>query len=162
MRDEKNDRGSEGKQPPFDSLVAIIDSADVEFIDAGLIDSIEGIWTPTVDDVRLAESYLDRLDSLTRQSLRGLTYKDWKPARLSVRQYRGIVVGGRRQILINGFPPHVFSNLEDDDTIHPGSAVEHSGFSRDVSVQDGGASVWRALFNPTDTTFHSYQPNPLG
>jgi hypothetical protein len=107
---------------------------------------VDGGWVPGKRDVAALEAHLE---DIGKMSPRGLPLAD-SDRRHSYRQYVGIVVGGRRLIYINAFPP-AFTKIVPDWKIR---------FM--VDMCDGGAAYWGAVFDPATRTFSDLETSGDG
>jgi len=103
---------------------------------------VAGIWSPSAQDVLDLESKLGNISQLRVGG--AVSGEHVKHPELSLRQYLGIVVGDRKLIYINGIP----NDLAPKDW--------HEKF---VTICDGGASVWGALYDPQTKTFSDLEAN---
>ncbi|WP_313139024.1 hypothetical protein [Stenotrophomonas sp.] len=93
---------------------------------------VTGYWAPSRQQVDQLEA---KLPSLEAQVPHVLDFD---------RQYVGIESGGKRLIYINAFPPS-------DSSVNPAREA--------MSVCDGGAQFWGAVFDPASNTFSDLQFN---
>lgn len=119
----------------------------------------KGFWTPTPQDVEAAESRLRAalekgakdpdtimpgpFSDFSRKYSSGEIAKVLEHYITYRRQYVGVIVGGKRYLLLNSFPAR--------ESMH-----ERERF---VSVDDGGSNFWRVLYSIDDKTFSRMEIN---
>jgi hypothetical protein len=101
-------------------------------------------WTPSSDDVRRLESGL--ADALIAAGARTEIHERLGEYR---RQYLGVIVEGRRRILVNAFR----GTAADGRDRHP------DWRHRFVFVLDGGHDYWRILFDVESGDFVGFEQN---
>jgi hypothetical protein len=98
-------------------------------------------WTPTSADVKELEARLPSFlhaEALGAGDAREDIIEVRRRLRTYRRQYVGLVLDGKRQILLNAFP-------KDEDFAWKREFIE---------VSDGGASFWRVLYDVRQRRFH--------
>ncbi len=106
-----------------------------------------GTWSPTLQDMALAERDLDKIGRLRANCcVRGARIRD---PRNFIRQYVGIVLGSRKVLYINAFPIEL-----------PSRGLEQLGQKAMVAC-DGGPGYWGVVYDPQTRRFEDLSVNGL-
>ena len=110
---------------------------------------VESGWAMTDADAQAVERRLPALAETAPERPSAVSAASYRvDLATSVRQYVGVVVGGRRLVYVNAFPQQML----DRDADMPPERQLHAD-QRVVVVCDGGPAFWGVVFDPATGTF---------
>lgn len=119
--------------------------------------TVEGGWAMTDADAQAVERRLPALADAPPENPNGVVPASSRiDLATSVRQYVGVVVGGRRLVYVNAFP----QDMLDRDADMPSDHRLHAD-RRVAVVCDGGPSFWGVVFDPATGEFSGLDFNGM-
>lgn len=114
---------------------------------------IEGSWNPTKEDVAKLEANLRKISALKADSCCALRASIEHPEKF-IRQYVGIIVGGRKLVYVNAFFP--------EDNLLQSKPGRPDWRKVALIICDGGEYFWGVIFDPCTATFSGLAMNGVG